>query len=236
MFPVKGQDGSLSFIWQGDRWQSAPDHLKSHDFTYWDTLSFTADGAIERLTWRDWFTVDVAAGIVPTAANALLASPKQQGTGCFNNCTHLTVVDGYLTEPSRTPPTFVGSNWSSIQALIDARLGPAGDLPGLDANASTMRQLTLTGDYVADVPLNLPSRLHFRLNGKVHGNLTADNQEGPNACRYGFQYHGKCALIEIAPGVSFVSVTGGTYSCDGATAFGVSCQGCNNALIRAFTE
>ena len=120
-------------------------------------------------------------------------------------------------------------------ALIDARLGPAGDLPGLDANASTMRQLTLTGDYVADVPLNLPSRLHFRLNGKVHGNLTADNQ-GPNACRYGFQYHGKCALIEIAPGVSFVSVTGGTYSCDGATAFGVSCQGCNNALIRAFAN
>ena len=60
VFPVKGSDGSLSFMWQGDRWQSAPDHLKSHDFTYWDTLLFTATGGIERLTWRDWFTVDVA--------------------------------------------------------------------------------------------------------------------------------------------------------------------------------
>ena len=59
VFPVKGADGELSFVWQGDRWQSAPDHLKSHDFTYWDTLSFTAAGAVERLTWRDWITVDV---------------------------------------------------------------------------------------------------------------------------------------------------------------------------------
>ncbi len=60
VFPVTGSDGSLSFMWQGDRWQSAPDHLKSHDFTYWDILSFTATDEIERLTWRDWFTVDVA--------------------------------------------------------------------------------------------------------------------------------------------------------------------------------
>ena len=59
VFPVSGADGELSFMWQGDRWQSAPDHLKSHDFTYWDTLSFTAAGAIKRLTWRDWVTVEV---------------------------------------------------------------------------------------------------------------------------------------------------------------------------------
>ena len=51
-------------------------------------------------------------------------------------------------------------------------------------------------------------------------------------CRYGFQYYGKCALIEIGYSISFVSVTGGSYSCDGNTAFGISCQGCNNALVR----
>ena len=45
-----------------------------------------------------------------------------------------------------------------------------------------MRVLSLVGDYVADVPLHLPSRIHFALEGSVHGNLTAANQ-GPEGCR-----------------------------------------------------
>ena len=67
----------------------------------------------------------------------------------------------------------------------------------MDANESTMRSLTLTGDYLADVPLNLPSRLHFKLNGTVHGNLTHENQ-APKACPFGTSpvLYGMCALIE----------------------------------------
>lgn len=98
-------------------------------------------------------------------------------------CTHLKVVDGYLVQ-EHAARMYVGVKWSEIQKLIDARLVPVGrgDLPGLDANSSTMRKLSLSGDYVADTPLNLPSRLHFHLDGTVHGNLTADNQP-PKACK-----------------------------------------------------
>ena len=45
----------------------------------------------------------------------------------------------------------------------DAASLAIGPLPVMVADASTMRQLTLTGDYMADVSLELPSRLHFRL-------------------------------------------------------------------------
>ena len=42
-----------SFIWQGDRWQSAPDHLKSHDFQFWTKLQFGSDGEILPMQWVD---------------------------------------------------------------------------------------------------------------------------------------------------------------------------------------
>ena len=166
---------------------------------------------------------------VPPASGA--AAPAAAAGQCNNNCTHLNVVHGYLLpDPKRGGKrTFVGLKWSAIQTLLDERLGAVGGLPGLDANAATMRQLTLTGNYVADVPLSLPSRLHFRLNGKVHGNLSAASQ-APDACK-----DGRCALVDIGPGVSFVSVTGGDYTCEGGTAYGVSCQGCDNALIQNLT-
>ena len=145
---------------------------------------------------------------------------------CVNNCTHLHVVDGYLGS------TFIGRNWSSLQGLLDSRLAsPIAGLPGLDANGSTMRQLTVSGDYIADRPLVLPSRLHFRLNGSVHGNLVAANMSDPDAeCKYG-----RCSLILIK-GSSFVSVTGGRYTCDsGDTAFAISCEGCSNTLVQNLT-
>lgn len=39
-FPVVGADGSTSWVWTGDQWQSAPDHIKGHDFQYWAPLRF----------------------------------------------------------------------------------------------------------------------------------------------------------------------------------------------------
>lgn len=43
------------FIWQGDRWQSAPSptRFKGEDFTAWFVLGFGADGAVANITWQD---------------------------------------------------------------------------------------------------------------------------------------------------------------------------------------
>ena len=47
------------FIWTGDRWKSAPDHLKSHDFQYWAPLSFLPDGSIAHMRWVDEFRLEL---------------------------------------------------------------------------------------------------------------------------------------------------------------------------------
>jgi len=128
----------------------------------------------------------------------LLASAL--GDNCFDNCTHYVISNGYLTNG-----TWVGNNWSAIQTLL-SRLPAVGPIPGLDANASTMRTLTLNGDYDADVPLQLPSRLHLRLNGTVTGGALPANYS--DNCS-----SGRCSLILVGKGISFVSVTGGRFTC-----------------------
>ena len=57
---VRRPDNGLQYIWIGDRWQSAPDHLKAHDFTYWGPLEvhFDKDGIkFPVMEWKDNFTV-----------------------------------------------------------------------------------------------------------------------------------------------------------------------------------
>ena len=51
--------GGATFVWIGDRWQSAPDRLKAHDFTYWFPIPFFANGSIGRLAWVDEFNLTV---------------------------------------------------------------------------------------------------------------------------------------------------------------------------------
>lgn len=51
-----GADGH-AFLWQGDRWQSAPDRLKAHDYVYQTLLTFLPNGSIGHLAWEDNFTV-----------------------------------------------------------------------------------------------------------------------------------------------------------------------------------
>lgn len=46
-------------MWYGDRWQSAPDGKKAHDFTYWGALGFTPDGNITAMVEADSFTINV---------------------------------------------------------------------------------------------------------------------------------------------------------------------------------
>jgi parallel beta-helix repeat protein len=160
-----------------------------------------------------------------------LAIGVSPAANCYNNCSHIRITDGFMESNSGGKKVFVGHNWSAIQTVMPS--DDIGPLPGLDANASTMRQLTLTGVYIADVPLLLPSRLHFRLDGSVQGDLNASTV--PGGCPYGFQYHGRCSLIHIK-GSKFVSVSGGTYTCSsGMTAFAISCEGCSNTLIQNLT-
>ena len=52
--------GETQFMYIGDHWQSAPDGLKSHDFTVWAPLVFSADGLnVTTVGFQDQFSVDV---------------------------------------------------------------------------------------------------------------------------------------------------------------------------------
>jgi hypothetical protein len=80
VFPVALASGETAFVWQGDRWQSAPDKLKSHDFTYWYQLQFDAanGSSVKRISWVDSFTLELkdaeAAAAAKSDANAAARS------------------------------------------------------------------------------------------------------------------------------------------------------------------
>ena len=51
---------TATYVYTGDRWRSAPDLLKSHDFQYWEPLRFDDSvdpPTISTLTWLDSFEV-----------------------------------------------------------------------------------------------------------------------------------------------------------------------------------
>ena len=100
------------------------------------------------------------AALLPLVASAFILVTAS--ADCYNNCMHLRLdhgflvkddgtkvrVTGRLSHAAMTPPpfsqVFVGTNWSSVQRLLAQRLAPvSAALPGLDANASTMRVLRL---------------------------------------------------------------------------------------------
>jgi len=60
IFSYKDSTGAAQFMYVGDHWQSAPDRLKSHDFTVWAPLSFAADGNVTTAGFQSSFVVDVA--------------------------------------------------------------------------------------------------------------------------------------------------------------------------------
>ena len=53
---------SYGFIWQGNKWQSAPDGAKGHDFTYWSPLSFDNNGNVMYMNYTANFTIDILVG------------------------------------------------------------------------------------------------------------------------------------------------------------------------------
>jgi len=58
VLPVTTPNGT-EYLWQGDRWQSAPDGIKGHDFSYWGPLQFDKDGNVAPLAFQNQFTIDV---------------------------------------------------------------------------------------------------------------------------------------------------------------------------------
>jgi hypothetical protein len=63
-----GQTGAVWFagddwVLTGDRWQSAPDHIKAHDFTYTLPLTFLDDGTLQTVTaFQDNVTINLGPG------------------------------------------------------------------------------------------------------------------------------------------------------------------------------
>jgi len=60
VFAYTDSRGEQQFLYVGDHWQSAPDRLKSHDFTVWAPLSFSATGAVSAAGFAPNFTIDLA--------------------------------------------------------------------------------------------------------------------------------------------------------------------------------
>eukprot|EP00759_Apiculatamorpha_spiralis_P013711 PhF_6_TR20495/c0_g1_i1/m.29524 len=56
---VETANGEITYLWQGDRWQQAPDHLKSHDPQYWTPMKFNSTGGIEQFVYLPNFTLDM---------------------------------------------------------------------------------------------------------------------------------------------------------------------------------
>ena len=59
IFAYLDSAGQQQFMYVGDHWQSAPDGLKSHDFTVWAPLVFADDGNVTSPGFLPSFTVDV---------------------------------------------------------------------------------------------------------------------------------------------------------------------------------
>jgi len=46
------------WVLYGDRWQSAPDKIKAHDFSYWTPLVFNANGSVQAIKWENEVTIN----------------------------------------------------------------------------------------------------------------------------------------------------------------------------------
>jgi hypothetical protein len=57
VLPFKDGHGQQQFMWQGDRWQSAPDGIKGHDMTYWGLMTWNSSGVLQPLQFEKTFTL-----------------------------------------------------------------------------------------------------------------------------------------------------------------------------------
>lgn len=59
----RSTDGSIQYVWTGDRWQSASDGIKAHDLQYWSVLRFADTGTgidlPQQFLWQDKIYIDL---------------------------------------------------------------------------------------------------------------------------------------------------------------------------------
>lgn len=55
--PLK--DGTIAYVWTGDRWQQSPDSIKGHEGQFWTPLVFEGN-IIQPVVWIDSFSLDIA--------------------------------------------------------------------------------------------------------------------------------------------------------------------------------
>ena len=59
---IQDANGETQYIWTGDRWKSAEDGLKGHDFQYWQVLSFNDSvqpPVIHKLSWQETIQISI---------------------------------------------------------------------------------------------------------------------------------------------------------------------------------
>jgi hypothetical protein len=62
IFDVALANGTVLQVWTGDRWQSAPDRLKSHDFQFWSPLQWDdsrSPPVLQHLQWTNSFQLEL---------------------------------------------------------------------------------------------------------------------------------------------------------------------------------
>ena len=55
------EEGEEAFLWQGDQWQSAPDRIKGHDFTYTGVISWDSNGLPVPIKYSPYVVIRVNA-------------------------------------------------------------------------------------------------------------------------------------------------------------------------------
>jgi len=50
---VLDSNNTLQYVWMGNQWGTAPDHVYNHDLIYWYPLQFNADNTIQQIQWKD---------------------------------------------------------------------------------------------------------------------------------------------------------------------------------------
>jgi hypothetical protein len=98
---LAGLSGAPTLVWAGNRWQSAPDRLKDHDFNTWLPLPFgdptnrTAPALPLQMHWVDSFTLGAAGAALNTTARveSVLGAKTRGGYNLVANETFRERVD-----------------------------------------------------------------------------------------------------------------------------------------------
>merc|ERR1712224_1006854 len=59
VFPIPVNGDDIEYLYVGIRYGSAPDGNKCHEFQYWDTLKFDADGHVLPMPFSDNVSLDL---------------------------------------------------------------------------------------------------------------------------------------------------------------------------------